>query len=329
MGFILETLPGFYKVVSMELKLKGIDQNVEQIDNSSLLLQTTNDSNLVLKLKKLQTVNQIEKIITEIPYEKSIKEFRKTCRERLKDLEGIVNDKCIVSAIARDVKRKRLLIILRELQRLFKCRTTRSKADVELVVRFLRDRYVITLNVGTFQPLYRRWYTCYKSRASLHPLIAAAMSIIAGRGSKVLDPFCGSLTIPIEYLRMWNRSYVTCIDINKNTVLNSIRNAILSGTYDRMSIIVGDFFRTNLREIYDIIITDPPRGLRLSSGMEIYEKLVEKSINLLSNNGRIILVVFEKQLKSILRRIPSNLSINIPLKTIQGGYRVCILSISR
>lgn len=287
------------------------------------------DPNKITMIRRLQTINHIEKVLIEIPYVKSIKEFRKECRRCLKDLKDYITESTVISARVRQVKKKRLLIILREIQRIFKCRLSRSIGDLELVVRFLNDKYVISLNIGTFQPLYRRWYTYHKSRASLHPAIAAAMSIIAGESYRILDPFCGSLTIPIEYLRMWRRSYATCIDIDGKTIINSIRNAILSGTYDRMLILVGDFFKINIRETYDLVITDPPRGLRLESSLRLYEKFIQKSLDTVSDNGKIVMVIFRKHLKNILEIVPKNLNTNIAIETVQGGYKVSILVISK
>ncbi len=287
------------------------------------------DENKLSTIRKLQTINHIEKILIEIPYERSIKEFRKECRKYLRDLKDYITERTVISARVRGVKKKRLLIILREIQRIFKCSLSRSIGDLDLVVRFINDKYVISLNIGTFQPLYRRWYTYYKSRASLHPAIAAAMSIIAGESYKILDPFCGSLTIPIEYLRMWKKSYATCIDIDKITITNSIRNAVLSRTYDRMFIIIGDFFKINIREQYDRVITDPPRGLRLESSMKLYEKFIKKSLDIISSNGKIVTIIFRTHLKKLTDIIPKNLNVTIPLETVQGGYKVCILTISR
>ncbi|NPB00874.1 MAG: methyltransferase [Crenarchaeota archaeon] len=328
MRLILEALPGFYKVVSEELKLKGVEGEFKRVNETTHLLDLKNDEQLPL-LRKLQTINNIEKILVEIPYVKSIKEFRRECRRSLIELRDYITKSTVVSARVKDVKRRRLLVILREIQRIFKCSLSRSVGDLDLVIRFLDDKYVVSLNIGTFQPLYRRWYTYHKSRASLHPSIAAAMSIIAGEQSRILDPFCGSLTIPIEYLRMWRRSYATCIDIDKKTIINSIKNAILSGTYDRMFIIVEDFFSAHLREQYDTVITDPPRGLRLESSIKLYKKFIEKSINILSENGKIVTIVFKRDLKTILKEIPKYLSTNIPLETVQGGYKVCILEITK
>jgi len=298
---------------------------VEKLDDRLLILDT--DEHNVQKLRRLQTITRLERMLIEIPYSRSMKEFRINCRKALIELDGIVTKESIVSARGQGVKRKRLLVILREIQRLFKCKLSRSLGDVDLSIRFLSNRYIVSLNVGTFQPLYRRWYTYYKSRASIHPIIAAAMSIIAGRSREMLDPFCGSLTIPIEYLRMWPCTYATCIDIDRVTVLNSIRNALLSEIYDRMLIILSDFFNIKLRKNYDLIVTDPPRGLRLRSSIAFYEKFFRRSIEFLSSNGKIVTIVFEKDLRRILRGLPQNFQVEMPLRTVQGGYRVCILSI--
>ncbi|MET0134565.1 MAG: methyltransferase domain-containing protein, partial [Kibdelosporangium sp.] len=59
------------------------------------------------------------------------------------------------------------------------------------------DQAAIALRLAS-RPLHRRAYRRVTRPGSLHPPVAAAMVRLAGPGQRLLDPFCGSGTIPIE-----------------------------------------------------------------------------------------------------------------------------------
>jgi len=74
-----------------------------------------------------------------------------------------------------------------------------DEPDVELLVTVRDDEYILGLNT-TGDSLHRRYYRARHHRSSLSPTVASAMLSIAGWGTNesLLDPFCGSGTIPIE-----------------------------------------------------------------------------------------------------------------------------------
>ena len=76
--------------------------------------------------------------------------------------------------------------------------TDREAAEARVLVRIVRDRVTISLDTsGT--PLFRRGYKRDVGAAPLRETMAAAFLRMAGHeGGSVLDPFCGSGTIPIE-----------------------------------------------------------------------------------------------------------------------------------
>jgi hypothetical protein len=59
------------------------------------------------------------------------------------------------------------------------------------------EQALLALRIGD-RPLHRRDYRTVSRPGSLHPPLAAAMVRLAGRGAGLLDPFCGTGTIPIE-----------------------------------------------------------------------------------------------------------------------------------
>jgi len=59
------------------------------------------------------------------------------------------------------------------------------------------DRAVLALRLAD-RPLHRRDYRVCSRPGSLHPPLAAAVVRLAGPGATLLDPFCGTGTIPME-----------------------------------------------------------------------------------------------------------------------------------
>lgn len=75
----------------------------------------------------------------------------------------------------------------------------RDDPDVSVSVRLLRDRAVIGLDLAG-EPLHRRGYRLRTGDAPLKETLAAAILRLSGwdRSSPLLDPMCGSGTIPVE-----------------------------------------------------------------------------------------------------------------------------------
>lgn len=80
-------------------------------------------------------------------------------------------------------------------------------------------------------PLHRRSYKLTTCSGTLHPPLAAAMALIAGLrpGSRVLDPFTGVGTIPIEAGRLQPRARVIGSDIDAERIRGASSNARLAG----------------------------------------------------------------------------------------------------
>ncbi len=324
---ILETLPNLDKIVLKELAIRNVPVNVKYSDQTSLIIEVSEE--YVKLLRKLQTVTRLERCITWIPYVNDIKEFRKVVRKTLREYSDYFEHGSIVNVVSRDVRDKILKILIREIERVFKCRLTRSRGDYEIYVRFFNRGFLICINIGSIQPLYRRWYTVYKSRASLNPILAATMSIIAGRYDVVLDPFAGSLTIPIEYVRFWKNTHVKCVDIEYEVLKKSILNLKVLDILDKVDILCGDYFKIRFRDI-ECIITDPPRGLRLRSSIELYLKFLQKASWEIVDYGCIVFITFSKIFKNIGRELQKlNLEVVDRVDTVQGGYKVSIVKLVR
>jgi tRNA (guanine6-N2)-methyltransferase len=91
------------------------------------------------------------------------------------------------------------------------------------------DQGILGLRIGE-RPLHRRAYKQVHLPGSLKPPVAAAMLMLAGfrRGKTILDPFCGSGTIPIEAGLMGLQGIGG--DVNTEALEHAQQNADEAGT---------------------------------------------------------------------------------------------------
>lgn len=172
------------------------------------------------------------------------------------------------------------------------------------------EDFIFTIDT-TGESLHRRGYRVYQHPAPINPVLASLMLEFAGwNGEKMVDPFCGSGTIPIEayhnYNRvpnkfrtfnfpklpffdeaLWNdikeemdkrdrnkRLELYCVEKFKKHVNGCKLNAKNAGA--RFSCLQGD--AENMHKFVDyapFIITNPPFGLRIGSKKKIF-KLYEE-----------------------------------------------------
>ncbi|MCS6769692.1 MAG: THUMP domain-containing protein [Candidatus Caldarchaeum sp.] len=71
--------------------------------------------------------------------------------------------------------------------------------DVEIYCILRNEEFLVGVNT-TGESLHRRWYRAGYHRAALSPTVANSMVRLSGwkRSQSLLDPFCGSGTIPLE-----------------------------------------------------------------------------------------------------------------------------------
>lgn len=111
------------------------------------------------------------------------------------------------------------------------------------------DRAVLALRVAD-RPLHRREYRVCSRPGSLHPPLAAAMVRLAGPGATLLDPFCGTGTIPMEA-----GGHVLAGDRDPAALAAARTNA---GTR-RITWMTADAARLPLADgSIDLVVTNPP-----------------------------------------------------------------------
>ena len=130
-----------------------------------------------------------------------------------------------------------------------------------------KDKVILALD-STGDGLHKRGYRNLVYTAPLQETLAAAMIKISrwSPGRILIDPFCGSGTIPIEAALM---------AMNKAPGLDNARQA---GVSDAVHFQVRDMKELSSRAKYGFVITNPPYGERLGAKKEniiLYKQMGE------------------------------------------------------
>jgi Predicted DNA modification methylase len=124
----------------------------------------------------------------------------------------------------------------------------------------------------------------------------------------VLDPFCGSGTILWEAGALWPDAALRGNDWNEDTLSGARENANAQDLTDRVTLSESDVWY--LAETLDgwktdLIVTNPPFGVRLASSMDFrpfYRRVLQQFHEALGPDGRVVMLVlrqgpFNKALK--------------------------------
>ncbi len=173
-------------------------------------------------------------------------------------------------------------------------------------VNIIENEVCITLDTSG-DGLHKRGYRTYLGEAPIRETLAAAMiDLSVWNGDRVLiDPFCGSGTIPIEACMIalniapcMNRNFaidnfvggevkkdvideakslirydrevkISGFDINPNAIKLALKHAERSGLRDKIHLQVGDMRDVSSKYSHGCIITNPPYGERLMDENEL------------------------------------------------------------
>jgi 23S rRNA G2445 N2-methylase RlmL len=133
-------------------------------------------------------------------------------------------------------------------------------------VHLTSDRTTIAVRIAA-RPLHRRPYRVVSLPGALHPPLANALVRIADppRNAVVLDPFCGTGTIPIEAQLTLEGSRVNGADIDPAGVAAAHENAAAAGV--AIGLVIADAGRLPFAaESVDALVTNPPWGARVQLG---------------------------------------------------------------
>lgn len=173
---------------------------------------------------------------------------------------------------------------------------------VEFRAWVIDDRFLLGVNTSG-EGLHHRGYRVYQHPAPLNPIIAAAMLRLVGyTGGPLLDPLCGSATIPIEAARalrglhngVHRRSFpfeilafvppgslararreateamnrrrapIVGLELFRRHLLGARLNARAAFVEDTVHLVQGRVEKPPL-ELPELVVTNPPYGLRVGS----------------------------------------------------------------
>lgn len=185
---------------------------------------------------------------------------------------------------------------------------TGAKFTVE--VSLLKDIATLTIDTSG-EGLHKRGYRDRAGDAPIKETLAAAMILLSywNKERTLLDPFCGSGTIPIEAAMIgrnmapgidrsfaaegWERVpkeywveerrralqaidnetelHILGCDIDKRSILRARDNAANMGLEDDIQFFMKDMREVDLKNEYGVVITNPPYGERMGEKEEIQQ----------------------------------------------------------
>jgi tRNA (guanine6-N2)-methyltransferase len=214
-----------------------------------------------------------------------------------------------------------------------------TRPDVIIRVDVVIDEFFVGVDTTGDDALHKRWWRVYNHPAHLNSAIACAMIRLSewNRRKNMVDPMCGSGTIPIEaamigrnipagknrefaYFKLLgkiipnfhenkNKMELHGVEKFKKHLDGAIRNAESAGVIDTVDFRQGD--ATKLDGIYDCIITNPPYGLRIASKRMIknlYEKFIKRMQFCMHDESALVIITAEDR---ILKRAVENAGLNI------------------
>jgi 23S rRNA G2445 N2-methylase RlmL len=168
----------------------------------------------------------------------------------------------------------------------------RDMPPVDFTVRVFinADKATFALRLGG-TPLHRRDYKQDAAPGTLHPPMAAVLGrlLAPGPGERVLDPFCGDGTIPIEVATMFPQAVVHGADRDPERVRNARANSARADV--EVAFTTGDAGRLGFPDgSIDVVISNPPWNITveatglLAGGLGRFWSEAER---VLSPNGRL------------------------------------------
>jgi len=174
--------------------------------------------------------------------------------------------------------------------------------DVEVRVDVHDDRCLVSVQ-HTREALSRRQARLFQPTAALKPNVAYALLRLAHLDDSpdvVLDPFCGSGTILWEAGRLWPNTRLVGNDWNDDTLDGARQNAEAQNLTERVTFFESDIW--DLTETVgdleaDLVVTNPPFGVRLASSMDFgpfYRRTLQQLHDVLTSEGRVVMLVLRQ-----------------------------------
>ena len=193
-----------------------------------------------------------------------------------------------------------------------------SEPDVIIRVDVVFDTVMVGIDLTGDVGLHRRFYRVYNHPAPLNATIAAALVKLSGwdEDETLLDPMCGSGTILIEAAMQTHNipicpttssaytspSTIHCptifgLEISRKHLRGCKSNATAAGV--SFDVVQGDATRPPFRKSFDVVITNPPYGLRIGRKRVIdrlYSRFLEALFDVTHENSKIVIITAETEI---------------------------------
>lgn len=220
-----------------------------------------------------------------------------------------------------------------------------DEPDVEIYALLRDDELIISVNT-TGESLHKRGYRKYQHHAPIKPTLGASLIRMSGwtPSEPLLDPMCGSGTIPIEAalmaLRVKNQrdfafkrlkihdeelfreelekefqseisGRIVGMDISPKNVEGARKNAEFAGVLDKIEFLEGDAKR--LEDFIDFspkfVVVNPPYGIRSSRKgaiKELYEKFMYSLEKISDYTTLVLITAAEREFRETLEKVRAN-----------------------
>lgn len=205
-----------------------------------------------------------------------------------------------------------------------KLRVNLSEPDVILRVELVETELFVGVDTTGDYAMHKRWWRVYNHPAHLNAAIACSMIRLAEWkvNESLIDPMCGSGTIPIEaalmarnvpnkrgfaYQKFCNKEFeweerdvklkLFGIEKFRKHLEGALKNAENAGVLDTITFMQGDAIEMSGE--YDVIITNPPYGLRIhrKGAIErLYRKFARTARKCMNQDSRFVVITTEYKL---------------------------------
>jgi putative N6-adenine-specific DNA methylase/tRNA (guanine6-N2)-methyltransferase len=202
--------------------------------------------------------------------------------------------------------------------------------DTEVRVDAVGDTWLVGVQ-WTRDSLDKRYRWVYRPRVTLRTNIAYAMLRLAelpAREVTLLDPFCGSGTIPIEAAATLPQVRCLAADRDPEAVSGTRANAEAAGVAASVEVRGAD--ARDLRETYqsasvDAVVTNPPYGIRLgrkTNYADLYRKFLTGAAYVVKPGGRVVVLVGKRRaaFNRVLREIDELRILSVRVIETGGVY---------
>jgi len=192
-----------------------------------------------------------------------------------------------------------------------------NKPDIEFIFMKRNEGYLYFLLKLTKDRKTEK----YLQKGELRPEVCFLMSKLADikEESVVLDPFCGTASIPKAIIKHFKYNMIFAIDNNEEKIVKLRKE--YKKNKKNFYIKKGNALDLNMLEnnFIDLIITDPPWNIydkKEKDFKKFYSDMLKEFYRVLKENGKIVLLMgntsdFEKALNKTLFNVENKLSVLI------------------